>query len=175
MDGDGDLDTALVISVDREYQGHNFMNAKWFDSPSVNQPYTGASGTAIGTGASNTATIVNAIDSWLSDNGYPLEINTSAAKICSIYENYGYNDWYMPSIDELYQLCINREAVNQGIESIIGTNSNNFEIMAQVWSSSEYSVNAAYHIILGDSPWCDNSPGAFNKSLNKRYRPIRAH
>jgi hypothetical protein len=65
---------------------------------------TGATGTAIGTGRSNT----NAIIASQGDGYY-------AAKICADYsvsvEGVVYDDWYLPSKDELKKLYINRFAI----------------------------------------------------------------
>jgi hypothetical protein len=54
-------------------------------------------GTALGTGAANTAAIVA---------GCPTA--GIAARICDDLVQGGYSDWYLPSIDELYKLYLNR-------------------------------------------------------------------
>jgi hypothetical protein len=77
--------------------------------------YTGATGTAIGTGAANTAAIL----AGCSTAGI-------AAKLCHDYNGGGYTDWYLPSKDELNTLYINKVAIG-GFAS------------AYYWSSSEYS------------------------------------
>jgi hypothetical protein len=82
---------------------------------------TGASGTAIGTGNSNTNTIVNVYG-----NG------TYAAKLCFDLVLNGYSDWYLPSRNEMSKMILNKNAIG-GFSS------------ANYWSSSELdSLNAYY-------------------------------
>lgn len=59
---------------------------------------TTATNTAVGTGKTNTSIIVNQFYS----NG------DCAAKICDDYTISGYDDWFLPSIDELYHLYLNK-------------------------------------------------------------------
>ncbi len=80
---------------------------------------TGAVGTAIGTGAQNTISIINGC----STAGI-------AARICDDLVLGGYSDWYLPSEDEINQLYINRMAIG-------GFTNPNY---TSYWSSSE--VNA---------------------------------
>jgi gliding motility-associated-like protein len=63
-------------------------------SPGV---FTGAFGTAVGTGASNTNLIVNAVGNW--------NLGKYAAKVCKDYQGGGYSDWFLPSKDELNLMC----------------------------------------------------------------------
>ncbi len=80
---------------------------------------TGADGTALGTGNQNTIDILAGCD----DAGI-------AARICGDLDLNGYSDWYLPSIDELNKLYLNR--------AVIG----GFVITAY-WSSSETGPNNA--------------------------------
>jgi hypothetical protein len=61
---------------------------------------SGADGTALGTGFQNTLDIV----AGCSTTGI-------AARICNDLELNDYNDWYLPSLDELSKLYINRIAI----------------------------------------------------------------
>ncbi|MGV7225249.1 MAG: hypothetical protein ACQ9MH_27510 [Nitrospinales bacterium] len=81
----------------------------------------GADGTSVGTGAQNTAEILTDC----SETGI-------AAEIAGNYELNDYKDWFLPSIDELNLLYLQREVV--GIVSITGS----------VWSSSEHSSGNAW-------------------------------
>jgi phosphodiesterase/alkaline phosphatase D-like protein len=75
----------------------------------------GADGTAIGKGKQNTLDIVNGCATA-----------GIAAKICNDLVLNGYDDWYLPSKDELNKLFINRESIGGFIDN-------------SYWSSSEYS------------------------------------
>ena len=65
-----------------------------------NGPTTGAVGTAIGTGQTNTTAIVNTC----STPGI-------AARLCNDLDEGGHSDWYLPSKDELNKLYLNRAAI----------------------------------------------------------------
>lgn len=85
-----------------------------------------ANGTAIGTGVTNT----NSIVSQCGENG--------AAMICSNLTEGGYSDWYLPSNDELTKLDQNKTA--------IGGFTNDW-----YWSSTEESSLNAYSYLFGSS------------------------
>jgi hypothetical protein len=84
---------------------------------------TGATGTAIGTGLSNTNKIIVS-------QGEPA-INY-AAGLARAYTGGGYTDWYLPSKDELEKLSYTRE--------IIGGFVNYY-----YWSSSEFDLRKAWY------------------------------
>jgi hypothetical protein len=104
-------------------------------------------GTAIGDGAGNTKKILAK---------YPLEIYpNSAAAVAHEYRGGGFNDWFLPSMEELKKLYLSKGLVGGYADFIY-------------WSSSEMSPSVAwYHIfvngLLGDSI----------KSYFKRVRPVR--
>lgn len=82
---------------------------------------TGADGTAIGTGNQNTIDI-------LAECSTP----NIAARVCGDLIEGGYNDWYLPSKDELNALYTNRVAIG-GFENSI------------YWSSTELDNNNAWY------------------------------
>lgn len=82
---------------------------------------TGAQGTSIGTGATNT----NKIISKQGNTG------NYAALICANYTGGGFTDWYLPSKSELNQLYEHRTKVS-------GLDATNY------WSSSESDTNNAW-------------------------------
>jgi hypothetical protein len=92
----------------------------WYNRPTYT--ITGATGTAIGTGLSNTNAII-------ASQG---EIATSyAAGLARAYTGGGYTDWYLPSKDELNKLYINQTAIG-GFTS------------TYYWSSSEVDQDYAW-------------------------------
>jgi hypothetical protein len=72
---------------------------QWYNGSST---ITGATGTAIGTGLSNTDAII--ASQGATSTNY-------AAGLARAYGGGGYSDWYLPSKDELNQLYINRVAI----------------------------------------------------------------
>jgi uncharacterized protein (TIGR02145 family) len=77
----------------------------------------GGTSTALGTGQANTTAIVNGCSEFF-----------CAARYCNDLVLNGYDDWFLPSYDEIYQL---------DYSDIFGPINN-------VWSSSEYNENIAY-------------------------------
>jgi len=109
---------------------------------------TGATGTAIGTGLSNT----NAIIANQGDNG------VYAAKICKDYRGGGFNDWYLPSINELRKLSQNRLSIG-GFKDYY------------YWSSTESNRSKAVDLLITDP----NYNGVYNKGVVDDYvRAIRS-
>lgn len=80
---------------------------------------TGATGTALGTGDANTNKIVSSQGA-----------GNYAAKLCADLVLNGYNDWYLPSKDELNKLYINKNEI--GFSNSV------------YWSSSEYDNTNAW-------------------------------
>jgi surface protein len=90
---------------------------QWSAAPIV----TGATGTAIGTGLTNTNAIIAAQGS-----------GSYAASIARDYNGGGYTDWFLPSKDELNQLYVNSAAIG-GFTGIFG-----------YWSSTEDDYGSAW-------------------------------
>ena len=116
----------IAAAVDQTPAGSGIQwatEANWYaDVP-------GARGTAIGTGAANTAAIIV-------QNG----AGTSyAAALARAYTGGGYTDWYLPSKNELSRLYVNRAAVG-GFAS------------AWYWSSSQETgfVDLAWYASFND-------------------------
>lgn len=108
---------------------------------------SGASGTEIGTGATNTAAIAR------QENG---AIN-SAAEYASEYSLNGFSDWFLPSKDELFELYTNRDKID-GLTS------------SYYWSSTESSRNNAWLQNFEDG----TQVGDASKGSRLYARPVRA-
>ena len=82
---------------------------------------SGAQGFAIGTGEQNSFAI-------LAVNPEP-EI---AARMCDTLTLNGYTDWFLPSIDELDSMYVNRETIG------------GFQVSGWYWSSTEQDIEGAW-------------------------------
>jgi hypothetical protein len=107
----------------------------------------GAGGRTIGTGMQNTIDIVLSCPS----EGY-------AAKTCYDLVLNGYDDWFLPSIDELNLMCSNLYEHNLG-----GFYGNYY------WSSSQYDASSSY-----TNNFLYNSTATRSKSDTARVRAVRA-
>jgi len=118
----------LVCALD------NQMTAAWGCSGVV----TGATGAAIGTGETNTATIVSA---GCATGG--------AAEIVSNLNLNGYNDWFLPSVDEMNEISTNYLTY---IYPTIQANGGS-ALFGTVWTSTESNdVNAFIAYLSGSNP-----------------------
>ena len=115
---------------------------QWFNGTYVQ---TGCTATYIGTGQFNTTTIVNVQGA-----------GSYATKLCNDLTLNGYDDWFLPSKDELNELYLNR--------GVIGGFAVNY-----YWSSSEYDATHAWvqYFNLG-------SQNNFLKFITFRVRAVRA-
>jgi 6-phosphogluconolactonase (cycloisomerase 2 family) len=109
-------------------------------------PITGADGTAIGTGAQNTANILAECTEL-----------SIAAELAHDYSFNGIDDWFLPSKNELNEMYINRGVVG-GFASY------------SYWSSSQYNSDVAWaqHFVVGVQP------ALYNKIASLRVRAVRA-
>ena len=92
---------------------------------------TGATGSAVGTGQSNTTAIVN------TQGAGPY-----AAKICDDLVSGGFSDWFLPSKDEL-----NLMYTNLHLKSIGNT------AFARSWSSTEINTDDAMSLEFNSGTW----------------------
>lgn len=105
----------------------------------------GTEETAIGMGNQNT----NYIEAGCITNG-------TAADICANLNLEGYNDWFLPSKDELNEMYVNKEAIG-------GFVSDNY------WSSSQYNSGNAWGQYFGNG-----GAGYISKEFSNNVRAIRA-
>lgn len=103
--------------------------------------------TSLGTGQANTTAIVATATQGA---------GSYAAQVCDDYSNGEYDDWFLPSKDELNILYLNRTAVGSFSD-------------VYYWSSSEYNDNKA---------WVQSFYNGFQSNYNRyfeyRVRPVRA-
>lgn len=137
----------------------------WSSTQSAVVPAPGAQGTLIGTGVTNTAAILGQD----STRGY-------AVTESDFYSNNGKSDWFLPSKDELVQLCKYATGQNTAITSSAPTTActgsatllTGFE-GAIYWSSSEYDQwdPLPIHFLNGRQ-------SRVNKNQPHYVRPIRS-
>ena len=115
-----DVNTQHGLIAATSDQSDQLIRIKWDKGTYT---ITGATGTAIGTGFSNTNKII-------ASQGEPAI--SYAAGLARAYTGGGYSDWYLPSKDELEKLSYTRE--------IIGGFVNYY-----YWSSSEFDLRKAWY------------------------------
>jgi hypothetical protein len=132
----------IAATADQSTEG-----IRWYNGTYV---VTGATDWAIGTGKANTDTII-------SEQG---ETATSyAAGLARAYSGGGYDDWFLPSKDELNLMYTNLKVYGVG-----GFAANSY------WSSSEYDASSAWYQFFGDGYQGYNGP----KDGTYRVRAVRA-
>jgi len=138
--------SGLVVAVSNQ-----FYSGTWGCTGTL----TGATGTAIGTGAANTAAIVS---SGCATSGSVVEL------ISNLNLN-GYDDWFLPSEDELTEMYTNISIVNAT------TTANGGQVTTQFhWSSTEINTTAATLVNL-----TTGAIGGSGKDGNIYFvKPVRA-
>lgn len=116
-----------------------------------------------------TPSITNASSSWDGAHNTKLMINSPAANFTKLPDG-GFNDWYVPSIDELIILFNNRYHVNKALSA------GGFELLAHMnvpyWSSTEPENDNSRAFIFSPSQHSLNQSGT--KTNQHRVRGIRA-
>ena len=122
VDGDPGYDATtphgLIAATEDQGSGVRWYNGSYTT--------TGATGTIIGTGLSNTNTIITSQG--------PTSTNY-AAGLARAYTGGGFTDWYLPSINELGKLYLNRVLIGGFI----------FNSNTNYWSSTEESVFFSFY------------------------------
>jgi len=149
-------DGGVVFWVDPADNTHGLVCAIQDQSTSIqwynNGTYitTGATGTAIGTGASNTNAIIAA--QGATETAY-------AAGIARAYRGGGFNDWFLPSKDELNEMYLNKAVIDARVTSNGGAN---FSTLSY-WSSTEDNIyNAWTQYIFNGYQTIYSKNGAFS-------------
>jgi phage FluMu gp28-like protein len=117
---------------------------------------TGATGTAIGTGSANTDAIIN--KQGQTETSY-------AAGLARAYTGGGYNDWFLPSKDELNKMYLNRATINTTAASNSGSDFGS----SYYWSSTENDNDNAWM-----QRFIDGFQTNFSKSATRDVRAVRA-
>ena len=118
----------LIAAVADQSSGIRWYNGS-FDT-------TGATGTVIGTGATNTTTIIR-------EQG-PTE-TSYAAGLARAYTGGGHTDWFLPSKDELNKMYLNKATIN----TIAAANSGSDFSTNSYWSSTEIDNYNAWYQVFG--------------------------
>jgi len=138
----------LIAAVQDQSSG-----IRWYNGSYVT---TEATSTALGTGATNTTTIISV--QGATETSY-------AAGLARAYTGGGYTDWFLPSKDELNKMYLNRATINTTAASNSGSDFGN----SYYWSSTE---------VDGDYAWSLSFTSGVQYSLIKNYtfyvRAVRA-
>ena len=126
-----------------------------FECGCFNVDIDGADGQAIGTGYQNSMDIIN--QGCTTENG-----GITAAQAALDAEINGYSDWYLPSLEELYEIYY---SIGQGASNI-----GNFST-SRYWSSSEGGEHAWGIYFRANNPGQDSY---YAESFSDMVRPIRA-
>ena len=118
----------LIAAVADQSSGIRWYNGS-FDT-------TGATGTVIGTGATNTTTIIR-------EQG-PTE-TSYAAGLARAYTGGGHTDWFLPSKDELNKMYLKRGDINT---TAVANGGSDFSTNSY-WSSTEIDNYNAWYQVFG--------------------------
>lgn len=136
---DGTGQHGLIVSPEDQSIGLQWYNQTYVE--------TGATGLAIGTGTTNTTSIITA----QGNGSYP-------ASLCRLFYNGGgFTDWFLPSLYEMNEL--NLASSSLGLSNLDGT----------YWTSTEISTSYAWEVTIY------NTPVPNQQSTDKYYtRKVRA-
>ncbi|WP_366186307.1 DUF1566 domain-containing protein [Flavobacterium ovatum] len=144
-----DNSKGLVCSIEDQSDG-----IQWYNGSNLT---TGATGTAVETGASNTDAIITAQGATATNY---------AAGLARAYNGGGFTNWYLPSKDELYQMGLNRNTIN-----VIATTNGGVNFgggSGSYWSSTE-TGSSAWALFFGN-----NHQQPFTKNTSRMVRAVRA-
>lgn len=125
-------------------------STQWTDTEWGKQGTVVGTGTGIGTGKLNTELIIAVLNTAPAQSG-------RAAQLCDALSEGGYDDWFFPSKDEVYQMYRNLVCYD------VGGFYDNF-----YWTSSERDADSAYQRYL------ENGSGASQGNLKDGNWCVRA-
>ena len=130
----------LIAAVADQSSGIRWWNGVFYT--------TGATGTAVGTGSTNTDDIIST--QGATETSY-------AAGLARAYNGGGYPDWFLPSKDELNQMYTNKATINTTAAANSGSSFSN----DSYWSSTEHIFKQAWRQRFSDgdqyTTWTNNS------------------
>lgn len=145
---DGSTQNYLVISITDQSTGQAYSN--------VASTLIGASAQSTWDGLSNSNAIV-------AQSGF----TNGAAKTCLDLTSLGKNDWYLPSMDELNLIWINRFNINKTLVDVSG--STQVQTNVNYWSSTENTSVNAYGFTIQNAIYMNS----FGKSATNYVRAVR--
>jgi uncharacterized repeat protein (TIGR02543 family) len=147
------------LLLDDSGQKHIFGYYK--TSPEVFSVVENGTGTEIGDGKANTEALVAAMGSGAyvsNDSGNDVTTANYAARLCDILEVGAYDDWFLPSKDELNEMYQNWDTNKQG--DFYGDS---------YWSSSEGSADDAW-----SQYFSSGNQYSYSRNYGERVRAVRA-
>ncbi len=138
----------LVCAIEDQSSG-----IQWYNGSNTT---TGATGTVIGLGSTNTTAII--ANQGLVETSY-------AAGLARDYDGGGYTDWFLPSKDELNEMYQNKATINTTATANSGADFSNI----YYWSSTEYDSDRAWLQYFANGGQYDNVKGNTNN-----VRAVRA-
>ena len=145
---DANVQHGLIAATEDQGTGIHWWNGI-YGTP------TEATGTALGTGLANTNKIIVVQGPPAPVPGYPYP-SDYAANLARAYNGGGYDDWFLPSKDELDKLHLNKDTIGGFVEW-------------RYWSSSEYNEDSAWFQYFYDY----FVPFNFSKANACRVRAVR--
>ena len=153
-------DGGIVIWVDPNDNTHGLVCALTDQSASTQWGCMGTlvpgTGTAVGTGASNTSA---AVTLGCSNTG-------EAINLASNLTHNGYNDWFLPSLDELTEIYNNKTTIDAALLANGGT-----ALSIRYWSSSQHTPSPS----VVNSVWVKRIDTGYESPTSKNNpMPVRA-
>ena len=119
-----------------------------------------ATNTAVGAGSSNTDQIINA---------FGLDGNDYAARLAINFSGGGYNDWFLPSRDELLEIYSNKSTINS---SCISNGGDSLSENDWYWSSSVSSTDQS---LVWEVDMANGAQQEGDRTGNNVVRVIRSY
>jgi len=127
------------------------------------QAYSNVASTLIGASAQSTWDGLSNSNAIVAQSGF----TSGAAKTCLDLTSFGKNDWYLPSMDELNLIWINRFNINKTLVDVSG--STQVQTNVNYWSSTENTSVNAYGFTIQNAIYMNS----FGKSATNYVRAVR--